>query len=78
MGSVGLDADFIATIEGTSIPHPTLAQMQILSTAIKKNEYDLVAVGRALLSDPKWFQKISEGRVNEIISFSKKSLEGLY
>lgn len=78
VGSVGLDADFIATMEGTSIPHPTLAQMQILSTALEKNEYDLVAVGRALLGDPNWFQKISQGRVNEIISFSKKSLEGLY
>ncbi len=78
VGSVGLDADFITTMEGTSIPHPTLAQMQILSTALEKNEYDLVAVGRALLGDPNWFQKISQGRVNEIISFSKKSLEGLY
>ena len=39
-----------------------------------RGDFDLVAVGRPLLSDPKWVQKIREQRHNELIGFTSKAL----
>jgi len=40
-------------------------------------EFDLVAVGRALLQDPSWANKIKEGRTDELKQYSGKSLGSL-
>jgi 2,4-dienoyl-CoA reductase-like NADH-dependent reductase (Old Yellow Enzyme family) len=37
---------------------------------LEKEEFDLVAVGRALLVDPKWANKIREGKYDELMPFS--------
>ena len=38
------------------------------------DEFDLVAVGRALLVDPDWAQKVREGREQDILPFSREAL----
>ena len=78
VGSVGLDLDFIATKTGHSSPLQTLDKMNILLNSLEKGEFDLIAIGRALLGDPLWIQKIAEGRINEITLFSKKALDDLF
>jgi len=40
-------------------------------------EFDLVAVGRALLQDPNWANKIKENRTNELEQYSGKALATL-
>ena len=77
VGSVGLDADFITTMTSHASPHQLLDKMGMLTRSLEKGEFDLVAVGRALLAHPTWFQKVSEGRLGEIIPFSKEALDTL-
>ena len=45
---------------------------------LDRQDFDLVAVGRALLSDYQWVQKIKEGRTEDILDFSAESLSVLY
>ena len=45
---------------------------------IAKEKYDLIAVGRALLSDYEWVVKMKEGRLNDVIPYTKDALLNLY
>lgn len=74
VGSVGLDAEFISTWGGKTA-NPT--GIEGLLERLDKDEFDLVAVGRAILADPDWVEKIKQGRLDEIVPFSKTALEQL-
>jgi 2,4-dienoyl-CoA reductase-like NADH-dependent reductase (Old Yellow Enzyme family) len=78
VGSVGLMEDFIS---GTFAAAPdavvTQAGIDELLERMRKNEFDLIAVGRALLQDPEWLLKLREGRSDEIEPFAKKALATL-
>lgn len=63
MGNIGLDED--------------LETIKLVEKKLKDNEFDIVAVGRALLADANWVNKIKENRINEIIPFSKECLNKL-
>lgn len=78
VGSVGLDIDFISTMSGHIASHQTQNRMQELLTSFSNGEFDLVAIGRALLADPNWLEKTIEGRINEITPFSRELLSKLY
>ncbi|MEM6899618.1 MAG: 12-oxophytodienoate reductase, partial [Pseudomonadota bacterium] len=41
-------------------------------------EFDLVAVGRALLQDPHWVTKIKEERFDDLGDYDAKALMTLY
>lgn len=77
VGSVGLDADFIgegnADLSGTSNP----TNIDGLLDRLNNDEFDLVAIGRALLVDPQWVNKIKEQNEDEIAPFNKKALASL-
>lgn len=77
VGNVGLDADFIGEgnkdLSGTSNP----TGIDELLTRLGNNEFDLVAIGRALLVDPDWVNKIGINAIEEIKPFTKKSLMSL-
>ena len=45
---------------------------------IIEHKYDMVAVGRALLSDHEWVIKMKEGRLKDINPYSKESLLEMY
>jgi len=45
---------------------------------LEQQEFDLVAVGRALLGDPAWSAKMREGRVSEIQPFTPEALATLH
>lgn len=75
VGSVGLSNDFIGAFRGES------SQSANLDEAIRRLErgdFDLVAVGRALLADPAWVQKIRDGRDQELQAFDPAALATLY
>ena len=77
VGNVGLDADFIGEgnkdLSGTSNP----TGIDELLERLGNNEFDLVAIGRALLVDPDWVNKIAVDAIEEIKPFTKKSLMSL-
>ena len=74
VGSVGLSGEFTAAYAG-EISKP--ASLDNLIERMARNEFDLIAVGRALLQDPQWAVKIREGRADELMDFSKEALTTL-
>jgi 2,4-dienoyl-CoA reductase-like NADH-dependent reductase (Old Yellow Enzyme family) len=75
VGSVGLSGPMSVTDLGAkSDPTPDLTG---LADRVAAGEFDLVAVGRALLVDPQWTIKIKQSRFDELLPFTKESLETL-
>ena len=74
VGSVGLSGEFTAAYAG-EISEP--ASLDELVKRMGAEEFDLIAVGRALLRDPEWVHKIREGRTEELLAFSKDALATL-
>lgn len=78
VGSVGLDSEVMnyfvegqgAEAENTSI--------EKLMERLKQEEFDLVAVGRALLVDPAWAAKLRDGRWDEMTPFTSEAAKVLY
>jgi 2,4-dienoyl-CoA reductase-like NADH-dependent reductase (Old Yellow Enzyme family) len=71
VGSVGLTGDFIGSFSGESSAPSSLSD---LLRRYERGDFDLVAVGRVLLSDPAWTQKIQEERLSALVGFSPESL----
>lgn len=74
VGSVGLSGDFFGAFAGES-SEPT--SLEELNRRFDRGDFDLVAVGRPLLSDPNWAAKIRAGKTNELVGFSKEALAEL-
>jgi 2,4-dienoyl-CoA reductase-like NADH-dependent reductase (Old Yellow Enzyme family) len=45
---------------------------------LERGDFDLVAVGRALLSDPQWVAKIRDHRFSELTGFNRADLTRLF
>ena len=75
VGSVGLDQDMVRALFQGQAAHP--AGLDALLERLDKGEFDLAAVGRALLGDPAWANKIRDGRADEIVTFSPEQLATL-
>ncbi|TPD55236.1 MAG: NADH:flavin oxidoreductase [Thalassolituus maritimus] len=76
VGSVGLNAGFIDEdkrdmIDASGVAHGNINE---LAERLGNDEFELVAVGRALLQDPEWVIKVREGRFDELTDYSKKAL----
>lgn len=71
VGSVGLDLDFLRSYGGQDA-HPV--GLDALIRRLEHDEFDLVAVGRALLSDPTWAQKLQGGYEDQIVPFEPKHM----
>ena len=76
VGSVGMNQDFL----GGSMTENSLTQENILTMLaqrIQNMEFDLVAVGRALIADPAWPEKVRTGNTIAITPFNRTSLRVL-
>ncbi|MCP2332167.1 NADH:flavin oxidoreductase [Actinoalloteichus caeruleus] len=73
VGSVGLDSVFepAALFAGQGAG---VESVNRLLDRLERDEFDLVAVGRALLADPEWARKVLEGREEELTPFSADAL----
>ena len=74
VGSVGLSGDFIAGFGGEG-SQP--ASLDGLLERLDRDEFDLVAVGRALIVDPDWVVKVRDGRSSELRDFDRSALATL-
>ena len=74
VGSVGLSGDFMAAFKGESSEPASLEE---LVRRMDRGDFDLVAVGRPLLSDPYWAQKIRDNRTAELKGFTRDALAEL-
>ncbi len=75
VGSVGLKGDFFEAFQGLGAEAASLDE---LHSRLDKGEFDLVAVGRALLQDPLWASKVKEGRFDDLENYDGQALQTLY
>ncbi|MDJ0979696.1 MAG: NADH:flavin oxidoreductase [Erythrobacter sp.] len=76
VGSVGLSGDYISNRANGEVSEPS--SLDRLLERLEAEEFDLVAVGRALLMDPFWVEKIRDGRENELKPFDISALSEYY
>jgi len=74
VGSVGLSGDFMSAFGGES---STSVGLERLVERMERDEFDLIAVGRALLSDPQWASKVRAGDVADFHGFTPAALAEL-
>merc|ERR1711916_378029 len=75
VGSVGLDQEFLTAFVGQGAAKADLGQ---LLERMEAGEFDLVAVGRALLQDPEWVEKVRDGRLDAIQDFDAAARDRLF
>jgi 2,4-dienoyl-CoA reductase-like NADH-dependent reductase (Old Yellow Enzyme family) len=75
VGSVGLTGEFIAAYAGEASQPASLDE---LMRRLDRGDFDLVAVGRALLQDPDWVRKVRDGRSEELMPFRREAMEILH
>lgn len=78
VGSVGLTEDFISGTMASKQESVEQSGIDELVERMNNHEFELIAVGRALLQDPEWLTKVKEGRIGEVDDFARKSLTQLY
>ena len=70
VGSVGVSAPFRGAADEAGQPSLTLAPLVDL---VERGEFDLIALGRAVLADPEWASKLTAGRLAEIRPYDKSA-----
>ncbi|MEM7360112.1 MAG: NADH:flavin oxidoreductase [Pseudomonadota bacterium] len=78
VGSVSLNADFLPEAGEVTFKDGEIASLDNLMQRIDAEEFDLVAVGRALIANPDWAKKVAEQQSGELVAFDKSMLMKLY
>ncbi|MEU0148456.1 NADH:flavin oxidoreductase [Streptomyces sp. NPDC006288] len=74
VGSVGLDGDFFNAFQGNG---SSVTGIDQLLDRMERDEFDMVAIGRALIADPEWAAKTLRGRTEDITPFGAEMLKTL-
>jgi len=74
VGSVGLDADFTPKPGELTFREADPASLDTLLHRLDKKEFELVAVGRALIANPSWVDLVQAKRMEELQPFRKEQL----
>jgi 2,4-dienoyl-CoA reductase-like NADH-dependent reductase (Old Yellow Enzyme family) len=54
-----------------------VTELNRLVARMERGEFDLIAVGRALLADPHWVEKVRANRPDELRDFDAAALKEL-
>ena len=71
VGSVGLSGEFMAAFAGE---RSSSVGLDALFERMERHEFDLIAVGRALITDPNWVSKVRVGDVAGLNGFDQSHL----
>ncbi len=76
VGSIGLNCQFIDEEQRDMVDQSgaDTARLDELTSRVAGGEFDLVAVGRALLQDPEWVLKVRDQCFDEMQDYTKASL----
>ncbi|GHG91568.1 NADH:flavin oxidoreductase [Comamonas sp. JC664] len=74
VGSVGLSGDFLGAFGGKG---SSVVGLDALVRRMERGEFDLIAVGRAILSDPLWVTKVRTGDHTALRDFSPAAMAEL-
>ena len=77
VGSVSLDADFIPAPGEATFKEADPASLDELLRRLEAGEFDLVAVGRAMIANPDWAQVVRGGETTGLQAFRKEMLAAL-
>ncbi len=75
VGSVGLTSEFTGAFRGEG---SAAGKLDEAIERLDRGEFDLIAVGRALLQDPEWVVKVKERRFDELRDYDAKALARYY
>ena len=80
VGSVGLKIDLFGGLmqESATLEFAGREHLQILADQFARGEFDLIAVGRSLIGDAAWLEKVRDGRFDSIRAFTKADVMGDY
>jgi 2,4-dienoyl-CoA reductase-like NADH-dependent reductase (Old Yellow Enzyme family) len=70
-----LSSDFIGGFQSESSKTQPIS---LVVERLARGEFDMIALGGALLQDPDWAQKIKQGRHDELAGWDSSSLATLY
>ena len=76
VGSVGLDTDVMDNFFGKEAKSTGEEGLRELLRRFDNREFDLISVGRSLIGDAQWVNKVRDGRLSEIRMFTKKDVIG--
>lgn len=76
VGSVTLGTDFKAPTGKVSAT-VVADHLGMLEAGLAQRHFDLVAIGRALLSNPDWVHRVRSGRASELVDFDRSALAAL-
>lgn len=74
IGSIGLDNDFFASLSEGTPSAIDRSNLDELMRRFDRGDFDLVAVGRAMIAEPDWPQLVRSGRLDELKPFTPKAL----
>ncbi len=86
VGSVSLDVDFVVSLGRVPKPESSSAAddgngrghgLDRLAEMLARGDFDLVAVGRAMLADPGWATKVRDNHFTELNPFTPEVLKTL-
>lgn len=77
VGSVGLNQDFLPEDGTANFKDAETVSLDNLIERVDNQEFDLVAVGRALISNPDWVNKVQAGEFDSLKAFDKEQLAEL-
>lgn len=75
VGSVGLSSEFTGSFRGEG---SAAGKLDETIERLDRGEFDLVAVGRALLQDPEWAVKVKAGRFSELRDYDGAAIKTYY
>lgn len=75
VGSVGLSSEFTGAFRGES---SAASNLDDVLERLTRGEFDLIAVGRALLQDPEWALKVKQNRLSELKDYAAGAIANYY
>lgn len=75
VGSVGLDGAFKPGFESGG--QTSVAGIENLLDRLERDEFDLIAIGRALIANPEWAHKVLTGDMEDLVPFTKDQVATL-
>ena len=79
VGSIGLNGAFTDSYQDPeTVANSDISRIEELQQRLAADEFDLVAIGRALLQDPEWVEKLRERRFDDMQVYTKEALTRLY
>jgi 2,4-dienoyl-CoA reductase-like NADH-dependent reductase (Old Yellow Enzyme family) len=70
IGSIGLDLDFLVSLGEGRTAELDLGKLEELMRRFDRGDFDLIAVGRAMIAEPDWPKLVQAGAFDQLKPFA--------